>query len=52
MHIYIFSLQFQFDKELHKRWDAAMDAGAFRYGIDHILTRIIPGPKAYVGQVC
>jgi len=41
----------EFDKELHKRWDAAMDAGAFRYGIGHILTRIIPGPKGYVGQL-
>ncbi|XP_035827145.1 GDP-D-glucose phosphorylase 1 isoform X1 [Aplysia californica] len=40
-----------FDKELHKRWDAAMAAGAFRYGIDHILTRIIPGSKGYVGQL-
>lgn len=41
----------QFDGELHKRWDAAMAAGAFRYNIDHILTRIIPGPKGYVGQL-
>ncbi|XP_070179713.1 GDP-D-glucose phosphorylase 1-like isoform X2 [Littorina saxatilis] len=28
-----------------------MKAGAFRYDIDHITTRIIPGPKHYVAQL-
>lgn len=28
-----------------------MTAGVFRYGIDHIITRILPGAKHYVGQV-
>ena len=28
-----------------------MKGGAFRYDIDHITTRIIPGPKHYVAQV-
>ncbi|KAH9509364.1 GDP-D-glucose phosphorylase 1 [Bulinus truncatus] len=41
----------KFDLELRRRWDKAMDAGVFRYNIDHIVTRIIPGPKHYVAQL-
>ncbi|KAK7504796.1 hypothetical protein BaRGS_00003824 [Batillaria attramentaria] len=41
----------KFDLELRKRWDKAMKGGAFRYDIDHITTRIIPGPKHYVAQL-
>ncbi|PVD26233.1 hypothetical protein C0Q70_13903 [Pomacea canaliculata] len=41
----------QFDEELRKRWEAAMKNGVFRYDIDHITTRIIPGPKHYVAQL-
>ncbi|BFZ12234.1 hypothetical protein BsWGS_15273 [Bradybaena similaris] len=41
----------KFDKELQTRWNKAMAAGVFRYGIDHIVTRIIPGSKQYVGQL-
>ncbi|CAL1529423.1 unnamed protein product [Lymnaea stagnalis] len=41
----------KFDLELHKRWDHAMATGVFRYNIDHIVTRILPGPKHYVGQL-
>ncbi|XP_076463420.1 GDP-D-glucose phosphorylase 1-like isoform X2 [Babylonia areolata] len=37
--------------ELRKKWDRAMKGGAFRYDIDHITTRIIPGPKHYVAQL-
>ena len=42
---------FQFDQAVHERWDTAMANGVFRYNIDHIITRIIPGSKKYVAQV-
>ncbi|KAL8622892.1 hypothetical protein ACOMHN_027013 [Nucella lapillus] len=41
----------KFDLELRRKWDTAMKSGAFRYDIDHITTRIIPGPKHYVAQL-
>ncbi|GFO27473.1 GDP-d-glucose phosphorylase 1-like [Plakobranchus ocellatus] len=41
----------KFDKAVYKRWDHAMANGVFRYNIDHIITRIIPGPKQYVAQL-
>ncbi|CAG5132833.1 unnamed protein product, partial [Candidula unifasciata] len=40
-----------FDIELQRRWNKAMESGVFRYGIDHIVTKIIPGSKQYVGQL-
>ncbi|CAG5118708.1 unnamed protein product, partial [Candidula unifasciata] len=41
----------KFDRELCKRWDEAMAAGVFRYRIDHILTRTIPGRRQYLAQL-
>ncbi|GFR87957.1 GDP-D-glucose phosphorylase 1-like [Elysia marginata] len=41
----------KFDQAVHERWDRAMANGVFRYTIDHIVTRIIPGSKQYVAQL-
>lgn len=41
----------KFDKAVHERWDRAMANGVFRYTIDHIATRVIPGSKKYVAQL-
>ncbi|KAK3779236.1 hypothetical protein RRG08_025524 [Elysia crispata] len=41
----------KFDKAIFERWDCAMANGVFRYNIDHIITRIIPGSKQYVAQL-
>jgi hypothetical protein len=41
----------QFDKELFKRWDNAMESGCFKYNLDSVERRIIPGKYNFVAQV-
>ena len=38
-----FSFKFQFDKELSETWNAAADAGYFKYRLDKIEGRMAPG---------
>ena len=47
----VYQLFQQFDRELMKGWDSAMDNGHFRYKIDQMKTRIVPGQYKYVLQV-
>lgn len=41
----------QFDTRLRQKWDQAMKEGHFRYQLDKVETKIIPGQKKYVAQV-
>ncbi|XP_071079261.1 GDP-D-glucose phosphorylase 1-like [Haliotis cracherodii] len=41
----------KFDKELTSRWDECMEKGVFRYDMQHLDTRVVPGPKAYIAQL-
>ena len=41
----------QFDKELLKRWNYAMESGCFKYNLDSVERRIIPGKFGFVAQV-
>ncbi|XP_033101140.1 GDP-D-glucose phosphorylase 1-like [Anneissia japonica] len=40
-----------FDKMLRSEWDAAMEAGCFRYTLDHIQTKILAGKYKFVAQL-
>lgn len=42
---------FQFDIHLRKSWDDKMKNGHFRYHLDKVETKIIPGSLKYVAQV-
>ena len=44
-------ISFQFDRDLQSRWNGAMAAGQFRYDLDHLKTKVIPGPHGYVALV-
>ena len=41
----------QFDRELQTKWDAAMAAGRFKYQIDELKSRVVPGKQNYLLQV-
>ncbi|XP_067681230.1 GDP-D-glucose phosphorylase 1-like [Haliotis asinina] len=41
----------KFDRELTGRWDKCMENGVFRYDMQHLDTRVIPGDKGYVAQL-
>ncbi|XP_019631043.1 PREDICTED: GDP-D-glucose phosphorylase 1-like isoform X1 [Branchiostoma belcheri] len=41
----------KFDEELCRRWDEAMEAGMFRYKLDSLQTKILPGPLRFVAQL-
>ena len=41
----------QFDDEIFKRWDNAMELGCFKYNLDFVKRRIIPGKYNFVAQV-
>ena len=41
----------QFDEEIFKRWDHAMESGCFKYNLDSVERRIIPGKYNFVAQV-
>ena len=43
--------QLQFDTFLWSRWTTAMADGHFKYTLDDMKTRIVPGQRAYVLQV-
>ncbi|XP_022333297.2 GDP-D-glucose phosphorylase 1-like [Crassostrea virginica] len=41
----------KFDHLLRQKWDEAMRGGHFRYHLDKVETKIIPGQKKYVAQL-
>lgn len=41
----------KFDLLLQQKWDQAMRDGHFRYQLDKVETKIIPGEKKYVAQL-
>ncbi|CAH1263414.1 GDPGP1 [Branchiostoma lanceolatum] len=41
----------KFDEELCSRWDEAMEAGMFRYRLDSLQTKILPGRLRFVAQL-
>ncbi|XP_060079584.1 GDP-D-glucose phosphorylase 1-like [Ylistrum balloti] len=41
----------EFDKLLRGKWDECMKNGHFRYHLDKVETKIIPGEKRYVAQL-
>ncbi|XP_033735948.1 GDP-D-glucose phosphorylase 1-like [Pecten maximus] len=41
----------EFDKLLRGKWDESMKDGHFRYHLDKVETKIIPGEKKYVAQL-
>eukprot|EP00058_Branchiostoma_floridae_P027833 XP_002613324.1 hypothetical protein BRAFLDRAFT_118724 [Branchiostoma floridae] len=41
----------KFDEELCRRWDEAMEAGMFRYKLDALQTKILPGTLRFVAQL-
>ncbi|XP_078592944.1 GDP-D-glucose phosphorylase 1-like isoform X2 [Branchiostoma floridae x Branchiostoma japonicum] len=41
----------KFDEELCRRWDEAMEAGIFRYKLDALQTKILPGTLRFVAQL-
>ncbi|XP_021367959.1 GDP-D-glucose phosphorylase 1-like [Mizuhopecten yessoensis] len=41
----------EFDKLLRGKWDKCMKDGFFRYHLDKVETKIIPGEKKYVAQL-
>ncbi|XP_048737147.2 GDP-D-glucose phosphorylase 1-like [Ostrea edulis] len=41
----------EFDTRLRQKWDQAMKEGHFRYQLDKVETKIIPGQKKYVAQL-
>ncbi|XP_022095681.1 GDP-D-glucose phosphorylase 1-like [Acanthaster planci] len=41
----------EFDKLLCSKWDAAVDMGYFRYKLDKLQTKIVPGPRKIVAQL-
>ncbi|XP_069118009.1 GDP-D-glucose phosphorylase 1-like [Argopecten irradians] len=41
----------EFDKLLRGKWDQCMKDGHFRYHLDKVETKIIPGEKGYVAQL-
>ncbi|XP_077998020.1 GDP-D-glucose phosphorylase 1-like [Glandiceps talaboti] len=48
------AMEFQFskfDSELRARWDHAVDAGYFRYTLDSLKTKVIPGKLKFVAQL-
>ncbi|XP_038074836.1 GDP-D-glucose phosphorylase 1-like [Patiria miniata] len=40
-----------FDRLLRSKWDAAVELGCFRYRIDELQTKILPGPRKIVAQL-
>ncbi|XP_028406385.1 GDP-D-glucose phosphorylase 1-like [Dendronephthya gigantea] len=41
----------KFDEEVMKRWDNAMDSGCFKYNLNSVERRIIPGKYNFVAQL-
>ncbi|XP_013404908.2 GDP-D-glucose phosphorylase 1 [Lingula anatina] len=41
----------KFDQMLQSKWTQAMEGGHFRYTLDHVVTRVIPGKRHYVSQL-
>ena len=41
----------QFDNELRRRWDDAMERGLFRYSLDKSKCRVIPGKYRFAMHV-
>jgi hypothetical protein len=42
---------FQFDEVLCRRWNTSMKNGHFKYNLNDVVSRIIPGEKRYIVQV-
>ncbi|EDV29845.1 uncharacterized protein TRIADDRAFT_52681 [Trichoplax adhaerens] len=40
----------KFDIQLRNAWDKAMNLGYFRYTLDELQTKVLPGPAGYVAQ--
>lgn len=41
----------KFDQEIHTRWKDAMSKGYFKYKLNDLETRIIPGRRGYIAQL-
>lgn len=42
----------EFDCRLLSQWDAAMGAGVFKYSVEGVETKVVPGKYHIVVQVC
>lgn len=42
----------EFDRLLLSQWDAAMGAGVFKYSVEGVETKVLPGKYHIVVQVC